>query len=110
MNVNDQECIFRRYLSSCSTDKEFADKSLTDKRMQKVIESSIARADDLHNHIDEVSLEYHSLCYTAYTSKEKIERHIKKRKAESIKSEPEISKRRRLIVDIIFFRIIIVLI
>ena len=42
--MNDQECIFKRYLTSCSADKIFADKSLTNVRKQKVIESSIQKS------------------------------------------------------------------
>ena len=93
--MNDQECIFKRYLTSCSADKIFPDKSLTNVRKQKVIDSSIQRKDDLYTHINDISLAYHKLCYTAYTSKEKIERH-KKRRFDSNVLYPESSKRRRL--------------
>ena len=95
--MNLQECIFRKYLTSCSVDKVFADKGLTGIRKQKVINSSIQREDELYTHINDVSLAYHKLCYIAYTSKEKTERH-KKRKIESNVSDPEPSKRRRLVL------------
>ena len=98
--MNHQECIFKKYLTSCSVNKVFADKDLTGIRKQKVIESSIQREDELYTHINDVSLAYHKLCYTAYTSKEKIERH-KKRRVESNVSDPEPSKRRRLVL--VFF-------
>ena len=39
--MNDQECIFKRYLTSCSVDKALHDKGLTYVRKQKVIDSSI---------------------------------------------------------------------
>ena len=39
--MNHQKCIFKKYLTSCSVDKVFADKDLTDIRKQKVIDSSI---------------------------------------------------------------------
>ena len=97
--MNYQECIFKRYLKSCSADKIFPDKSLTNVRKQKVIDSSIQRKDDLYTHINDISLAYHKLWYTAYTSKEKIERH-KKRGFDSNVLYPESSKRRRLYFDI----------
>ena len=97
--MNYQECIFKRYLTSCSADKIFPYKSLTNVRKQKVIDSSIQRKDDLYTHINDISLAYHKLWYTAYTSKEKIERH-KKRGFDSNVLYPESSKRRRLYFDI----------
>ena len=39
--MNDQECIFKGYLTRCANDKVFADKYLTNIRKQKVIDSSI---------------------------------------------------------------------
>ena len=90
--MNHQECMFIKYLTSCSVDKVFADKDLSDTRKQAVIDSSIQREDThiciLSTHVNDVSLPYHKLCYTAYTSKEKIERH-KKRRVESNVSDPE---------------------
>ena len=59
--MNDQECIFKKYLTSCSVDKVFADKGLTDVRKQKVIDSSILSEDELYTHISDVSLGYHKL-------------------------------------------------
>ena len=56
--MNDQECIIKKYLTSCSV---FADKGLTDVRKQKVIDSSILREDELYTHITDVSLVYHKL-------------------------------------------------
>ena len=95
--MNDQECIFIKYLTSCSVDKVFADKGLTDVREQKIIDSSIHREDELYTHISDVSLVYHKLCYTAYTSKEKTERH-KKSGVESNTSDPELFKRAKLVL------------
>ena len=54
--MNDQKCIFKRYLTSCSADGVFVDKDLTGIRKQKVIASS-------------------KLCYMAWPSEEKIECH-----------------------------------
>ena len=54
--MNDQKCIFKRYLTSCSADRVFVDKDLTGIRKQKVIASS-------------------KLCYMAWPSEEKTECH-----------------------------------
>lgn len=51
-------------------------KDLTDIRKQKVIDSSIQREDEQKGDINDVSLGYHKLYYTAYTS-ERIERDKK---------------------------------
>ena len=90
--MNHQECIFKKYLTSCSVDKY-----LTGIRKQKVIDSIIQREYELYTHINDVSLAYHKLCDTAYTSKEKTESH-KKRRGEQYVSDPEPSKRRRLVL------------
>ena len=95
--MNDQEFIFKKYLTSYSVDKAFADKGLTDVREQEAIDSSIHRDDELYTHINDVSLGYHKFCYTAYTSKEKTERH-KKSGVESNASDPEVFKRNRLVL------------
>lgn len=94
--MNDQEFIFKKYLTSYSVDKAFADKGLTDVREQEAIDSSIHRDDELYTHINDVSLGYHKLYYTAYTS-ERIERD-KKRRVKSNVSDPEPSKLRRLVL------------
>ena len=39
--MNQQKCMFKNYLRSCSVDKVFADKDLTDIRKQKVIDLNI---------------------------------------------------------------------
>ena len=62
--MNDQECIFEKYLTSCSAEKVFADKDLTGIRKQKVINSSIQREDELYTYINDVSVAYHNLSYT----------------------------------------------
>ena len=77
--MNHQECIFKKYLTSRSVDKVFADKYLTGIRKQKVIDSIIQREDELYAHINDVSLAYHKLYDAAYTSKEKTESHKKRR-------------------------------
>ena len=93
--MSDKECVFGSYLTTCSVDKVFADKELTEIRKKKVIESSEQRKDDLHLHINSLSQSYHNLCYTAYTSKEKIERLNNKRKAEQSAKEAKPTKSRR---------------
>ena len=95
--MNDQECIFKKYLTSCSVHKLFADKDLIDIRKQKVINSSIHRDDKLYTHISDVSLAYHKLCCTTYTSKEKTARH-KKRRLKSNSSDTEPFKGTRLVL------------
>ena len=92
--MDERECVFKKYLTSCSVDKTFADSSLTEVRKRKVVESSVKRDDDLQTYIENTALYYHSLCYMAYTSKEKIERH-NKRKAESTISDCGPVKSRR---------------
>lgn len=61
--MNDQECIFKGYLTRYANDKVFADKYLANIRKQKVIDSSIQRQDELDTHINDVLLAYHKLCY-----------------------------------------------
>ena len=43
--MNHQECIFKRCITSCSDNKVFVDKDLTDMKKEKVIESSFQRED-----------------------------------------------------------------
>ena len=49
--MNHQECVFKKYLTSCSVDKVFADRDLTGIRKQKVIDASIQGEDKLYTHI-----------------------------------------------------------
>ena len=93
--MSGKECIFRNYLTTCSVDKILADKDLTEIRKKKLVESSEQRKDDLHLNINDLSQAYHSLCYSTYTSKEKIERITNKRKAEQSAKEDKPTKSRR---------------
>ena len=73
--MNSNGCIFRDVLESCSVDKCYAMNELT----KTVIQSSIKRKVNFHQIIENFStFKYHDLCYTYYTSKEKINRHLKK--------------------------------
>ena len=78
-------CIFKDVLGTCSIGKAYAVNELTPARKATVISSSIQRKDDLCRNLENMhTLRYHDLCYTAYTSREKIKRHLKKINAPSI--------------------------
>ena len=58
---------------------------LTPARKATVISSSKKRKDDLYKTIENLNtLKYHDLYYTAYTSREKINRHLKRKNEPSI--------------------------
>ena len=83
--MNHQECIFKKYLTSCSVDKVFADKDLAGIRKQKVIESSIQREDVLYTYINDVSLTYHKLATQLLSLKRKL--NVTKREESSQMSQ-----------------------
>lgn len=77
--MDTNECIFQDVVESCAVDKCYAKNELTKNRKETVISSSIKRKDDFHQRIENFSsYKYHNLCYTYYTSKEKIDRHLKR--------------------------------
>ena len=79
------ECIFRGVLESCSVDKCYAVNELTKSRNDTVILSSIKPKDDLHQIIEKFSaFKYHDFCYPYYTSKDKINRHLKRINEQSV--------------------------
>ena len=96
------ECIFRDYLPVCTIEKDYAEEELTDTRREKVIQSSIRRQDILSSKLGDFgTLKYHTQCYQAYTSNEKINRYLK-RKAElgapTTSSSVRPSKTKRFVV------------
>ena len=83
--MDGNECIFRDVLESCSVDKCYAVNELTKTRKDTVISSNIKQKDDFHKIIENFStFKYHDLCYTYYTSKEKINRHLKRINEQSV--------------------------
>ena len=66
--------IFRDVLDSCTVDKKYAETPLSSTRKETVKMASLQRNDELHSQLDSLLLDYHVLCYSAYTSKERIER------------------------------------
>ena len=76
--MDGNECTFRDVLESCSVDKCYAVNEQTKTRKDTVISSSIKQKDDFHQIIENFStFKYYDLCYTYYTSKDKINRHLK---------------------------------
>ena len=74
------ECVFREYLDVCTIEKDYATNELTDVRIAKVIDCSIRRQDILSSKLDDFGiLKYHTQCYQAYTSNDKINRHLKRK-------------------------------
>ena len=70
------QCLFSEVLDSCSIEKTYAASALSSVRKQTVIKASHQREDSLHETINDGDLIYHTLCYSAYTSKEKIQLFI----------------------------------
>lgn len=81
------KCVFENVLKTCSGDKTFAEKCLTDQRIQSIIESSKERADGFHSIVrtDNRHYRYHKSCYSTYTSKKVIEK-CKNAKRKSMQS------------------------
>lgn len=74
------ECVFREYLDVCTIEKDYAANELTDVRKAKVVECSILRQDILSSKLDDFgTLKYHTQCYLAYISNDKIKRHLKRK-------------------------------
>ena len=72
-------------LESCSVDKCYAENELKKNRKDIVMSSSIKRKDDFHQIIENFStFKYHDLCYTYYTFKDKINRHLKRINKQSV--------------------------
>ena len=87
-------CIFSDVLDTCSIDKSYANSVLSSARKNTVIAASHQRQDSLHETIEERDQIYHTLCYTAYTSKEKIQRHLKRKSMATILDLPVLTSKR----------------
>ena len=83
--MDGNKCIFRDVLESCSVDKCYTVNELTKIRKGTVISSNIKRKDDFHQIIENFStFNYHDLRYTCCTSKNKINRHLKRINEQSV--------------------------
>ena len=114
-----KQCIFRSILKTCSDNSHtLCPIPLTDKRIQKILESSKKRADKfkailVERNADE--LQYHKTCYASYNSNSMIERHLKtKRKLEKSQaaqqtSSPSKRLRRRYAYHFLFFMMLCIL-
>ena len=89
INMDGNEWIFGDVLESCSVDKCYAVNELTKTRKETIISSSIKQKDDFHQVIENLStFKYDDLCYTYYTSKKKINRHLKRINAQFVDGPP----------------------
>ena len=96
--MNHQECIFKKYLTSCSVDKVFADRDLTGIRKQKVIDASIQGEDKLYTHIS-MMFHLHIISFASQLIPLKRKLNVAKREESSqICQDPEPSKLRRLVL------------
>jgi len=75
------QCMFSEVLDTFSLEKTYATSELTPARKQTLINASHDRKDSFHETIDANNFIYHTLCYTQYTSKEKIQRHLERKPA-----------------------------
>lgn len=77
-------CAFRAILETCvKGEKEFSAKCLTSHQISTITNASILRLDgfaDTLQNLDSSCLNYHSSCYSSYTSKSKIEKAKRKEK------------------------------
>ena len=75
-------CIFREILKICNNSKYFTSKKLSDVQKSTIVKCSQERQDEFHGKMNSefVIRDYHKDCYAAYTSKEKIERYLRKGK------------------------------
>ena len=78
------EYAFRNILDSCSISKRYGSKELSATQKSTIVRCSHQRQDEFHtkNNAEFSTWKYHTDCYSAYTCREKIERHLRKRKKE----------------------------
>ena len=92
----DNKCIFNCIIENCNS-KAQADKFLTIKNKEKIVQSSVSRKDGKFLDLSDTSNLYsHANCLATYTSKLHISRYLKKRKSTD---EPECSRRKSLRID-----------
>ena len=76
---------FPRRSRKCSVDKCFAAKELTKAGKDTLISSSLTQKDNFHQIIENFgNFKYHDFCYTYYTSRDKINRHLKRVNEQSV--------------------------
>lgn len=96
-------CVFRDILETCEQgEKQFAAKCLTTHQISTIKNASDLRLDgfaDTLQNLESTCLNYHSSCYSSYTSKSKIEKAIKRiqkaQQSDSCSSSPPPTKRLR---------------
>ena len=79
------ECVFRNVLDTCNITKKYGLKELSATQKSTIQQCSHKRNDGFHSTIytDCDKWIYHTDCYSAYTSKEKIARYLKRRQKSS---------------------------
>ena len=76
---------FPRRSRKCSVDKCFAANELTKGGKDTLITSSLKQKDNFHQTIGNFgNFKYHDFCYTYYTSKDRINRHLKRVNEQSV--------------------------
>ena len=78
------ECALRNIMDSCRISKRCGSKELSATQKSTIVRCSHQRQDEFHtkNNAEFSTWKYHTDCYSTYTSREKIERHLRKRKKE----------------------------
>ena len=80
-------CVFKDILGTCNTLKQFDSKTLSTKQHSTIIRCSQERDDHFFSGLTKgVKYSYDKDCYTEYTSKQKINRYLKKQNLTKSKS------------------------
>ena len=78
------ECTFVHILNTCSSgEKAFSAKTLSSNQIATIKESSLKRKDGFGKQIKDGILNYHTSCYSTYTSKSKIEKFLNSKRKQS---------------------------
>ena len=84
MEVYDQSsCFFKDILETCNPSKRFDSKVLSATQQSTILRCSQERQDNfIASFTEGVKYNYHKDCHAEYTSKQKIDRYLRKRKLE----------------------------
>lgn len=75
----DYVCIFEDIVHTCSRHRSDNFIELLETRLEKIKDSSLDRKDGFHDKLDDfISPQAHNYCYLHYTSKDHIQRHLKR--------------------------------
>ena len=94
-DVNENVCVFKDVLE-CSNTNEYSSVEMSQLRIQKAIESSLRRNDELYTSLQSMeNIKYHKNCYISYTSNDHIDRYPKRKTQQEASSSSSANKRSR---------------